>query len=372
MSQYQDVELIKNVYIHVGPPKTGTSAVQKWLNSNQDFLKENGIFYPSHNVDSNGVSSGNVRSIYDINANKQLSLNTDNLSKLLDGFYKSDFTTLLLSSEFFFRRMEELKRAIPDANFIAYIRNPMEIKESTYNQSVKRHFQVQTINVDRSKRLPYMDRFVEFITQFKADDLYLRVYGDKYFKNGNIVSDLLSVLGVDVRATLPMVNSSYQFEALEFKRWFNQFELHDYQVLVDRALQGYTGGTSHYSLIQSTKYVEDSIYYSSIIDGFARDLNASCLQVLVADMKSPDPKPFFEQGLNETDFLSVCDYLQNILKVDYYLLTKKIESSKVSEDKNYRLLFVNSCASKYKYMHRFYQFRFRIKKAINSLKSKIK
>ena len=84
MSQYQDVELIKNVYIHVGPPKTGTSAVQKWLNSNQRFLKENGIYYPSHNVDSNGVSSGNVRSIYDVDESKQLTLNTDNLSRNLD------------------------------------------------------------------------------------------------------------------------------------------------------------------------------------------------------------------------------------------------------------------------------------------------
>ena len=77
----QEVKLNKEIYIHVGPPKTGTSAVQKWLSSNQSFLKKQGVFYPSHSVDANGVSSGNVKSVYDIDENKQLCLNKSSLNK---------------------------------------------------------------------------------------------------------------------------------------------------------------------------------------------------------------------------------------------------------------------------------------------------
>lgn len=114
--------------------------MQKWLSSNQSFLRKHRVFYPSHSVDSNVVSSGNLKSIYDFDEEKQLSLNQVRLSNLLDEFNTNEHSLLLLSSEFFFRQMEELKLHIPNANFIAYVRNPMEIRESSYNQSVKRHF----------------------------------------------------------------------------------------------------------------------------------------------------------------------------------------------------------------------------------------
>lgn len=363
--------MIKEVYIHVGPPKTGTSAVQKWLSSNCHVLKNNSIYYPAHSVDSNGVSSGNVRAIYDVNSNKQLSLNLDRLAALMENFKQSDYSILLLSSEFFFKKMSELKVYIPEAKFIAYVRNPMEIKESSYNQSVKRHFQIEKINAGRSKRLPYMDRFVDFIDQFSESDLFLRAYGNKYFVNGNIVSDLLSVLCVNVNITLPKVNSSYQFEALEFKRWFNQFELHDFQVIVDRALQGYQDGTSDYSLIPSQQFIDDSIYYSSIIESYAQKLGASCILPLVSDMREAKPKSFYQQALNECQFLSVGQYLQKQLKMDFYLLTQEIERVKASDNMHFKEIFINSCDAKYKYLYRALKLRIKTKNALRGLKKLI-
>jgi hypothetical protein len=223
-------------------------------------LKTHGVFYPPHSVDINVVSSGNVRSIYDQDEEKNLSLNIERLTKMLHAFNASDDSLLLLSSEFFFRRMDELKVHMPTAKFIAYVRNPTEIKESSYNQSVKRHFQVEKINPARSKRLPYMARLVEFTDTHGVKDIYLRLYGEKYFKRGNIVSDLLSVIGIEANVTLPLVNTSYQFEALEFKRWFNQFHLYGYQVMVDRALQGFAEGSGDYSLIAKEQYIQDSTY----------------------------------------------------------------------------------------------------------------
>lgn len=37
----------KRLYIHIGFPKTGSSAIQSFLLTNQKILKEHGIFYPA-------------------------------------------------------------------------------------------------------------------------------------------------------------------------------------------------------------------------------------------------------------------------------------------------------------------------------------
>jgi hypothetical protein len=335
----------------VGPPKTGTSAVQKWLSSNQSFLREHGVFYPSHSVDANGVSSGNVKSIYDSDEKKQLLLNEVRLSDLLDAFNASEYSVLLLSSEFFFRKMDELRTHMPKARFIAYVRNPTEIKESSYNQSVKRHFQLEKINIARSKNLMYMARLVEFTDMHGANDLYLRLYGDKYFKRGNIVSDLLSIIGIEANVTLPLVNHSYQFEALEFKRWFNQFHLDNYQDMVDRALQSFIEGNGDYSLIPKGQYIADSNYYASVLQNYAKVLNAPNLNPLVADMKNALPKPYFNQDLSDNQFLSVCQYLQKTLSFDYYLMTKEMMSFGPVENAHFQHLFIRACNRKYRYIH---------------------
>ena len=354
----------------MGPPKTGTSAVQKWLSCNQSFLKNHGVFYPSHSVDANGVSSGNVESVYDRDENNQLSLNKVRLTNLISNFISSKHSILLLSSEYFFREMDVLKFHIPDVKFIAYVRNPLEVRESSYNQSVKRHGQLEKMNIGRIKRLPNIDGLVEFTATYSPKDLYLRLYGVQYFKGGNIVSDLLSVIGIEVNVKLPVVNNSYQFEALEFKRWFNQFHLVDYQVMVDRALQGFDEGSSHYSLIPEEQYIEDSTYYAGVLESYARELKTPDLEPLVAHMKSACSKPYLAQELSENRFLLVCQYLQKNLQLDYYLMTIDIMPLTPVQNTQFHDLFIRSCNKKFRYLYLMLRVRAQLRKAVkNSIKA---
>lgn len=362
----------KEIYIHVGPPKTGTSALQQWLSHNRSFLETNSIYYPPHNVDVNGVSSGNVRNFYDLNEDKQLCLNAEGLEQLLRDFEASRCSILLLSSEFFFRRMDELKLRLPTVKFIAYLRNPLEIKESSYNQSVKRHFQLAPINATRGKRLPYMSRLVDFVQQHGNDSLKIRLYGSRYFKGGNIVSDLLSVLGVEQQVALPIINSSYQFEALEFKRWLNQFKLEEYQVLVDRALQGYLEGTGDYSLISRKQYFEDSIYYSKVLASYAKELGEDVLEPLIKEMQNASSKPYRKQILSESDFLSVCSYLQRELGTSFYLLTNEVSRIKHKDNERFHQLFCNSYNKRYKLLFVVLKVRSGLKRYVSSLIDKLR
>jgi hypothetical protein len=180
------------------------------------------------------------------------------------------------------------------------------------------------------------------------------------------VSDLLYILGIDLDVTLPIVNSSYQFEALEFKRWFNQFHLEDYQMIVDRALQGFTEGSSHYSLIPEEQYIEDSTYYAGVLESYARELKTLDLAPLVDDMKSAYSKPYFTQELSENRFLLVCQYLQKVLQLDYYLMTQESMPLTPVQNTHFHDLFIRSYNKKFRYLYLMLRGRNQLRKVVKS------
>jgi hypothetical protein len=363
--------LKKEIYIHVGPPKTGTSAIQKWLNENQDFLLSSKILYPTHSLDLNGVSSGNVRAIYNIDENKQLNLNVKRLQTLLAKFKQGDNRILLLSSEFFFIRMKELKNHIPSAKFIAYLRHPIETKESNYNQSVKRHFQTEIININLTQKLPYIDKLGKFVEEFGANSLCLRLYGKGHFKYGNIVSDLLSIFGITKDLTLPTINNSYQFEALEFKRWLNQFGIYKWQTKIDRALQAYTAGTSRYSLIPPRIYIKVNQCYSAELKKYIDTFGKQAIEPLFYDMKDTSLENYKKQMLTQKEFMNVCEFLHERLKFDYYLLIRIISKENANKDDAYYSMFIGSCDSKYKYKHQLWVLRSKVLQIIQIFKTQL-
>jgi hypothetical protein len=58
---------LMKIFIYVGPPKTGTSVIQHWCNTNREVLAREEIYYPTHKLDANGISSGNLLNLYDRN-----------------------------------------------------------------------------------------------------------------------------------------------------------------------------------------------------------------------------------------------------------------------------------------------------------------
>ena len=48
---------MSTVYIHVGTPKTGTSAIQVFFTKNRKLLKEKGVCYPNLGFDFPGINS---------------------------------------------------------------------------------------------------------------------------------------------------------------------------------------------------------------------------------------------------------------------------------------------------------------------------
>ena len=122
---------MKDVILHVGHGKTGSSYLQSFLSLNKGRLAEMGIYYPHH------------PSFREAKAGRITSGNGAHLMRA--GYAIKDDQTSLFSSEFLFHSLLErdlLQRKVLDKSdrvrVIVYTRNVMEMLASTWGQHVKR------------------------------------------------------------------------------------------------------------------------------------------------------------------------------------------------------------------------------------------
>ena len=201
--------------IHIGTPKTGTSAIQKFFVGKKELLSSQGFYYPEHSVDVNGISSGNgaqLLHMMKIGERKKA-------KKLRDSFYKNtQGKTLIVSSENFYREPELTHELFPDAEIVVYIREQSEQILADYNQSVKRHFQIHffdhALNVALERNDPFFnfELLNDWVKLYGYDKMNVRIYDPSSFPNNNIVSDFLNFLDIDI--SLTPVNKDKKIMAL--------------------------------------------------------------------------------------------------------------------------------------------------------------
>ncbi|MBT0585037.1 sulfotransferase domain-containing protein [Alteromonas oceanisediminis] len=215
----------KKVIIHIGPPKTGTSAIQKWLRENQTQLSDAGIFYPPHTVDANGVSSGNFLSLLSQKTRQtQYFFDVQKSQKLLSDFETMPHHTLLLSSERFYNHLLDLFLWLPQAKYVFYIRHPLDLIESSYHQEVKRHQRVAPFNLADNTRFSRLCAFLMVCSEMSIEPM-LRFYDCELQRGSSLIADFTDVLGI--RSITPInnqkINSRFGFGELELMRFCNQF-----------------------------------------------------------------------------------------------------------------------------------------------------
>lgn len=290
------------VFIHIGPPKSGTSAIQKWLSDNRGYLDSKGVFYPEHELDENGVSSGNLLSLFSQKDNDFV-LDEAKVSSLMEEFTTSKKNVLILSSEFFFKRMEQLANSIPEAVFIGYLRFPLEVAESSYNQGVKRHGQVHAFGLPATPRAYQLEILDRLIKKVGRDRFILRPYSKQCFKNGSLVEDFLSQIEITpINLDTPLVNTSYTLEGLEFKRWFNQLNLDSLQYDMDLYLQREKEGTFTYSFIPPAIFEKFKLAFVEQIETFCEEHNVEQREVFVDLCKELKQKNRCKQCIDNAEF----------------------------------------------------------------------
>ncbi|MEM1724785.1 MAG: hypothetical protein QXW71_03305 [Thermoplasmata archaeon] len=138
---------MQRFYLHIGFPKTGSSALQHWLHNNNDLLLKLGIYYPTFGAPplkpfeqtvGNGGLLKELLHAYRIDEFRRL------LSKLKED---AKGLNILISSEVFaelgLRHIVYLKELIKNMGMelvvIAYIRDIYEWLFSRYEQKVRNH-----------------------------------------------------------------------------------------------------------------------------------------------------------------------------------------------------------------------------------------
>lgn len=242
------------VYLHIGMPKTGTSALQYCLLKNRDQLYRMGIDYPPHPLDPNGISSGNAEQLVRALKNG----NTSEAKQIVTEILNSSCSTIVLSSEYLYRAGEACLAAIKElfetANIkvILYLRRQDFLLVSSYNQGVKRAKRTSQMNLFIHEAALHRYTFEEVHTWASCwgkENINLRIYEKQQFVDGNIFSDFLDAIGISLTPEFELppkrINTAYRIDAFEFMRQLNFLALPVDSALVDRVLQSYSESTGY-------------------------------------------------------------------------------------------------------------------------------
>lgn len=334
--------MTKRIMVHVGPPKTGSSAIQKWLNEKQPLLLEKGYFYPSHSMDENGISSGNFRAILDVSSERKSTFNRKRFEALLDEFSQSSCHTLLLSSEYFINHVQNILDVTKNVLFIAYVRPPIEFVESIYNQSIKRHGQRDIIALRNKLSAGVIDKMIALNSEFGSEYFKFRAYSETAGFYKSIIHDFCEAIEFAVPANAithdERVNRSYSFEALEFKRWLNRYVGKKYDRELDPLLQKFDAGIEQFSLIPLNLFEEYREQSVTHIQQNFQDVELANKNELIKHIGALNRKRYCHQELNKQQFIKMVTYLKHHDHRLYIQLCAEVARAGDIDNQNYQFV----------------------------------
>ena len=323
----------KTIYIHIGTPKTGSSAIQAFLKLNADLLQEKGYLYP--NPPEFGqpyqTSPGNavfIKNLFDNN-------NYEEFKNTLSSFDKN--VNIILSSESIANTINKHKdrffKEIESYNYkiIVYLRRQDHHLSSMYNQLVKNHsFKKNPLNLNVGKHVKLVLSLADYTDISKV---IVRPYEKEQFWQGNIFADFLNAIGLELTDEYLMpervVNPSLCFEALEFRKIINSFDIANdglaARIPVNRILADYTVSKN-----LGEPFLDNNILSTEerikLIDSFAED-NAKVAKIFL----NRDNGSLFYEKLPEEDNNTKDLSIEKSIEICDYFLKKSMEND-YSED----------------------------------------
>ena len=233
----------KTIYLHIGMPKTGTTALQHLCHANAKLLAEHGILYPkagsmsgAHHLFAyslwkrkvywwQGGSCTSPRAVLEEMISEADQCNCDNIlisSELLMYLPREGTTELLVDALSDF-----------DVKIICYVRRMDRFLCSAVRQTIKAlsgQFSIDAIN--KGKSIPVLDHVLdmrgylaEWLAAFPTENFILRPYEKSQLQNNDIQADFLRILGLeltdDFAVSRQNPNPRMTNDALEYKRLIN-------------------------------------------------------------------------------------------------------------------------------------------------------
>lgn len=228
------------LYIHLGTPKTGTTAIQEFMYRNHNVMEERGISYPLFHYGKYTNRNGLFLSDYchAIARKKDPIEQIPNANEMLEEIRASveKYPTTIVSNEGFWhtgqafwkafkRVMEQL--GIDDYEFIVYLRRQDQFIASAWKQwIVVKNTEMPFAQFVREAGMRYTWDYAQcFKTIMSAFDtpptFIVKVYDKKQFVDQDLIHDFLDIFGVkwdDTFKEIKLINQSLSFDMTEALR----------------------------------------------------------------------------------------------------------------------------------------------------------
>lgn len=218
---------MSTLYIHIGYHKTGTTAIQNYLWKHRARLKKRGVLYPA--VALSGPTHAKLANVfkgqkfhdviaqmrgdvgpgdadpYELAPGEDAESLYSELHKAID---RGKCPTTVISSECFLEWIDpaEVARYVSrlgmDIKIVIYLRRQDLWIESVYNQIIKDRYLRYSgdfSSMPQHEQMNYLAVLDDWAAHFGVENLVVRAYEGGQLKNGNVIDDFLSILGIDER-----------------------------------------------------------------------------------------------------------------------------------------------------------------------------
>ena len=241
---------MKTLHIHIGTPKTATTAIQYFCKENAEMLEKEGYCYPTFPFEYPGISNAhNGRFLMGVVKDKDGNRNTKqeeiNFREGMNIVKKlfQEYEHIILSDEGIWRRTEGIKedfwkimvqeaeKAEFQIHVIVYLRRQDKYFLSNWNQRVKRLCSNHTIEefteMGDKRRLDYYGKLEQISGVVGKENITVRRFEKDNFEGGSIYADFLSIFHIaltdEYKVSQDVRNIGLYGNTHEIKRVLNIF-----------------------------------------------------------------------------------------------------------------------------------------------------
>ena len=216
---------MKTLYLHIGTPKTATTAIQKFCSENESVLNRYGYTYPDFEIQYEGIGKrrnghflvGELRKKpeeRDFETENQIAESC--FAKIYALFREYD--NVILSDEGIWGEgmkfggrlwkniQKEEEKGVFEVRVIVYLRRQDEFLYSWWRQQIKKAYDLtnpknmrdwQQMLESYSRRMVHYDKMLGKIAGYVGrEQIIVRRFAGEHFYGGTIYSDFLNVLGL--------------------------------------------------------------------------------------------------------------------------------------------------------------------------------
>ncbi len=201
----------RKAVLHIGPPKSGSKAIQAFCNANPPVLESNGVLYPRgawHGQLGSCFSSDPLNYVFNAHTNR-----TDSKEIAVgDAAYLEDVSrevrnaqqqTVIFPYEGFFsidkamiERIHEFLRGISDLQqVIFFCRAPVSFARSALSQRLRMGLSAGLEEGDELPILAFEDAITPFVEVFSRRNVLARHFDGSELKNADVVDDFFATIG---------------------------------------------------------------------------------------------------------------------------------------------------------------------------------